>query len=154
MDKVNNIIYLRMWKNTFNYKGTTKRLLFWIDLLIHLLITIALLVLIERSSLAKTMFWYLLVMIFFYLPFLSMATRRIRDIGEPPLLSLISLSGIGIIVVLILCLEKSKELLPSEKVKKRRTYNVLLSIYNNRKYIYGNSKIYIITNIAITLVFH
>lgn len=120
MDKVNNIIYLRMWKNTFNYKGTTKRLHFWIDLLIHLLITIALLVLIERSSLAKTMFWYLLVMIFFYLPFLSMATRRIRDIGEPPLLSLISLSGIGIIVVLILCLEKSKELLPSEKVKKRR----------------------------------
>lgn len=120
--KANAIVYFRMWANIFNFNGTTKRKDFIIDFIIHIAVCVSLAFII--ISLEKVMGIFLIPIVLFvynacFLPFLSLATRRIRDTGNPPLLSLMSLMTITIIPVVILCFFKSKEEIEPERFKRK-----------------------------------
>lgn len=126
--KINKIPYFRMWANIFNYNGITKRKEFIVDFLIHIAFCCILFFVMKWIGNFFGDFYVFIVLLSFllcFLPFLSLATRRIRDTGNSPLLSLLSLSTVAIIFVVVLCLFKSKDAIEPKKFKAKNTKRIL-----------------------------
>ena len=126
--KINKVPYFRMWANIFNYNGITKRKEFIVDFLIHIAFCCILFFVMKWIGNFVGDFYVFIILLSFllcFLPFLSLATRRIRDTGNPPLLSFLSLSTVAIILVVILCLFESKDAIEPKKFKAKNTKRIL-----------------------------
>lgn len=74
--------YKEMWKKIFYFKGRTSKRKYWLALLMHLPILIAFYILI---SVIKSTMLSLIFLLFFYsslIACISMATRRMHDVGR------------------------------------------------------------------------
>lgn len=118
-----NLPFIRMWLNCFNYKTPLKRKDYIIDLVL-LVCTFVLLILLSinlhRNFDIPVVVLVLFCCAYFFIPFLSMSFRRIKDTGNPPFLAFLSLLNILILIfVIIICCFKSKEDYQEEEFKKR-----------------------------------
>lgn len=111
--KLKNIPYFRLWFNCFNYKGIVKRKEFAIDFILLLSTSIIALILLNNVNILVFInnVWLeeIIILILFYLLFLPLAFKRIRDTGYTPWVSLLSVLGLVIIAIIVLCLYKSKD---------------------------------------------
>lgn len=105
--------YLKMWKNTFNYRGISSRKDYWLAILLHYIICfiylILMICLIDETN--KTVLGLAFILACTYLfihifPYISLTTRRLHDIGISGWWQLLRLAPpLGTIIVLIfMCL--------------------------------------------------
>lgn len=104
--------YLKMWKNTFNYRGISSRKDYWLAILLHYIIYLILMIsicLIDETNETVLIlasipaYTYLFIGIF---PGISLTTRRLHDIGISGWWQLLSLAPpLGAIILFIfMCL--------------------------------------------------
>jgi len=123
------IIYFRSYSNILDYMGKTKRSDFWIDFLIHTFLLIVSIFFenyfLNGDLLVFAIFASILV---YYLYILPLLTRRLRDVGIEPCLSFLSLLVVPIILILIFCIYRSKDLMTEERFNRVRRIRILIPI--------------------------
>lgn len=85
-----NIPYIRVWTRIFKYKERDSRLVFLVDVIIHLVLFFTILFLsaflLSKVGAKETVAWIALysLSVVFLIPLVSMMGRRSYDIGESP----------------------------------------------------------------------
>ena len=85
-----NIPYIRVWTRIFKYKERDSRLVFLVDVIIHLVLFFTILFLsaflLSKVGVKETVAWIVLysLSVVFLIPLVSMMGRRSYDIGESP----------------------------------------------------------------------
>ena len=105
--KIKDIPYIRVWFKLFDYRSKDTPKVFVPDCLILFAVNVVLFTLLNRFQayfIPYSLGVAILLIVLFYLQFLSLSARRIHDIGAPRLLCLISLTIIGIVFVFVFCL--------------------------------------------------
>ena len=100
--KIKDIPYIRVWFKLFDYRSKDTPKVFVPDCLILFAVNVVLFTLLNRFQayfIPYSLGVAILLIVLFYLQFLSLSARRIHDIGAPRLLCLISLTIIGIVFV-------------------------------------------------------
>lgn len=125
MARIEDIPYLRIWPRLFDYKSKDDDG-FEIDVILLFFVNLIIFAFLNRFhayfQITAIVLGVILVALF-YLQFLSLSSRRINKNGGHYLMSLISLTVIGIIVVLVICsfppnYFKPKDASKIEKVKR------------------------------------
>ena len=108
--KVVDIPYIRIWLKLFDYKSKDQKKVFSLDFAILVIISIISFCFLNYYQAYfvpySTALAFVLIVLF-YLQFLSLSARRFNDIGAPYLLCLVSLTVVGIIYVFVFCQFKS-----------------------------------------------
>lgn len=98
--------YVNMWKNFFNFSGKSNRPDFWWPVVVNIIINIALTIV--TAIIPPLVFVSYIYSLAILIPSISITVRRLRDAGFHWAWILLCLTGIGGIVVLIMCALKSK----------------------------------------------
>ena len=96
--------YVGFWTNVLNISGRTKRFDFWVPTIINWILFGAISAVLYRWS--HTVGY--VVGIIAIVATVTLFIRRLRDAGHTPWLTLLMLTGIGTIILYILCLQRSK----------------------------------------------
>ena len=109
--KIRNIPFIRIFIKLFDYKSKDERKTYVIDFLILLFLNIVIAILIFRFQVYFSDYLTFVIIglvALFLLQFMSMSARRLNAINETPLLSLLSLTLVGVIYVFFLCIFEYK----------------------------------------------
>jgi uncharacterized membrane protein YhaH (DUF805 family) len=93
--------YLDMFRRYADFRGRATRTRYWLAVLVHFVISVALLALVAPRA---EQLWFVLVLYYLagLVPVTALVTRRLHDAGHSGLLQLIGLVPFGFLAVLVL----------------------------------------------------
>lgn len=97
-----------MWKNAFNFQGRSRRKEYWMPVLFNVLIGGLLMLLMAVTELQIFFVLYCIYTVVIIIPAMSLAVRRLHDVGKSGWYYLIALIPFGAFYLLYLFVQDSE----------------------------------------------